>query len=235
MTPKIKPRTGGNRPEVSKKNSLISVKNLDVKVGKVKDSLCFAAVYQDRDPRAANAPRVVPNDASPVTIGNLVLGYWHQPKNPSRLPKSWKMVMVKQRYNELARIVKYRRAYDLDPGPPIGWAVVLADLEAAFGREVNVASVRDLCRRLKLPLIDDDVVAGVAHTAEMARRVWTSYRPITAASVGALLLVTTVEREECQLKRIDAIDEPSDARRRRLSKERMKRKRERDKALRAHT
>lgn len=233
MAAKRKPRVGGNQREAHFQNSSSNIEEIAKRAGKVKDSRPFAAVYTADDSRASNVARVVPETAAIRTVGQAVLGYWHQPNSSHRLPKSWKLVMAKQRYNELARVVKYRHIYALDLGPPIGWAVVLADLEAAFGREVNVGSIDDLCRRLRLPLIDPDIVAGVAHTAERARRVWTDYRPINAASVGSLIALTSLERDECKIRRIDAADESSAERNRRLSRERMRRKRFRE-MLRAH-
>jgi hypothetical protein len=134
--------------------------------------------------------------------------------------------------NELQRIVRYRRTYGLDAGPPIGWCVVLADLAAALKQEVNVLSVDSLCRRIGLPNIDPAIIAGVAHHAEPARRVWAQYRILGAEATGNLIELTSVERDECKIKRIDAADEPAHERRRRLARERQKRFKARGKSQR---
>ncbi|WP_202306166.1 hypothetical protein [Mesorhizobium sp. L-8-10] len=173
----------------------------------------------EKDPRAKNVAKVVPTTAKKRMLGAVVLGYT---KEPGRLrkPLSWSTVTVMQRKNELARLVQYRLHNGLDAGPPIGWAAVLANLSATLGDEVTVDSVADLCRRIGLPEIDAAIVAGLARDPEKARRVWTKYELLDAASTGALIEMTSVEREELEIKRIDAWDETADDRRRRLTRER---------------
>lgn len=228
MAAKGKPRIGGNQCEADNQNSQVDNAKIDQKPRKSKVSHPFAAVYADNDPRAKNLARAIPPDAQLEMLGSSVAGYWKDPRGKLRLPKSWTTVMTLQRLNELQRVVRYRRAYGLDAGPPIGWCVVLADLAAALKQEVNVTSVDDLCRRIGLPTIDPAVVAGVAHHAEPARRVWTQYRLLSAEAAGNLIELTSIEREECEIKRIDAADEPAHERKRRLAKERQRKKRERN-------
>lgn len=223
MASKGKPRIGGNQCEADNQNSQVDNAKIDEKPHKSTVSHPFAAVYTDNDPRAKNLARTIPPDAQLEMLGSSVAGYWKDPRGKLRLPKSWTTVMTLQRLNELQRVVRYRRAYRLDAGPPIGWCVVLADLAAALKQEVNVTSVDNLCRRIGLPTIDPAVVAGVAHHAEPARRVWTQYRLLSAEAAGNLIELTSVEREECEIKRIDAADEPSHERKRRLARARQKR------------
>lgn len=185
----------------------------------------FAAVFDETDPRSLGAARAVPERADKVTSGASVLGYW---KEPGRLHKQlpWSVVVARQRFNELARLVSYRQFYGLDMGPPSCWAIVLANLAACIGDEVDVHSVSDLCRRLKLVEIDPDIVAGVCRDSEKARRVWSGYDLQSASAVGAMIQLTAAEREDCQIKRIDSWDERKDERRRRLARERKRRQRE---------
>jgi hypothetical protein len=186
----------------------------------------YAAVYDEDDPRAANSARVVPSHADKELVGTAILGYWKKSTN-LRKALTWPQVIAWQRYNELGRLTAYRHKHGLDMGPPIGWASVLANLSAALGDEVTITSLSDLCRRLNLPEIDPDIVAGIARDVEKARRVWNTYELLPAAAVGALIQLTAPEREECSIKRIDAWEESSADRKRRLTRERVARHRER--------
>ncbi|MER8455836.1 hypothetical protein NKH24_06815 [Mesorhizobium sp. M1300] len=161
-----------------------------------------------------------------LKIGDAILGHWTTPEG-FRRPLTWRQVMAWQRLNELARLSHYRAKHGLDAGPAIGWANVLANLSACLGEEVGNSSVEDLCRRMSLNKIDPDIVAGVTRDVEKARRVWSTYELLGAASTGALIHLTALERADLRIQRIDAWEEPAADRKRRLARERQRRKRQR--------
>lgn len=122
-----------------------------------------------------------------------------------------------QRFNELARLVTYRRRYALDLGPATGWALVLSNLIECLGATADCYSVDQIRRRLRLPAIDLDIIAACCSPAEG--------RLMPQATVGDLLEVTSLERQDCRLLRIEACDEPQADRKRRLARERQQRRR----------
>lgn len=122
-----------------------------------------------------------------------------------------------QRFNELARLVTYRRQYGLDLGPATGWALVLSNLVECLGTTADCYSVDQIRRRLRLPAIDLDIIAACCSPAEG--------RLMPQATVGDLLEVSSCERQDCCLLRIEACDEPQVDRKRRLARERQQRRR----------
>lgn len=180
-----------------------------------KDFRPSAAVLSETDPRAANLARVVPTDAKITRIGGAIIGY--RKASPEKVLPRPSSVAAGQRFNELARLLAYRRRHGLALGPIIGWAFVLVDLVAAFGGQVDVQTVGDMARRIGGLDLDLDIVAGIASSKRL--------HMLDAAQTAAFLEVTSVEREDCGLCRIDAWDEPATERRRRLARDRQKRRR----------
>jgi len=129
--------------------------------------------------------------------------------------RPWLKITAGQRFNELGRLVAYRREYGLAMGPASGWAIVLANLSECLGVTSDCQTVDELRRRLRLPALDPDVVAPACKPADG--------KLLNQAYVGALLEVTSVEREDLRLLRIEAYDEPAADRRRRLDRERKRR------------
>ncbi len=122
-----------------------------------------------------------------------------------------------QRFNELARLVAYRRRYGLDLGSATGWALVLSNLTECLGVTADCYAVDQIRRRLRLPAIDFDVIAACCSPAEG--------RLMPQQTVGELLEVSSCERQDCRLLRIEACDEPQADRKRRLARERQQRRR----------
>lgn len=122
-----------------------------------------------------------------------------------------------QRFNELARLVTYRRQHGLDIGPVTGWALVLSNLTECLGSTADCYSVDKIRRRLRLPAINLDIIAACCYPAEG--------RLMPQATVGDLLEVTSCERKDCRLLRIEACDESQADRKRRLARERQQRRR----------
>ncbi len=175
-----------------------------------------AAVFDESDPRAYSAARVVPATARKVMVGGATFGYLKSDRS-SMDRSSWRYVVARQRCNELARLALYRLENGLDLGPPVAWALVLANLAVCLGQASDVTAIAALCRRLQLPQLDEDISAAACHNA--------GTELMKAAHAGALLQVTTVERDDCRLLRIDAWDESADDRQRRLARERQRRRR----------
>lgn len=127
----------------------------------------------------------------------------------------WLKITAAQRYNELGRLIEYRHMHGLDMGPASGWALVLANLCECLGVTSDCQTVGELCRRLRLPAIDPDIIAPACMPAEG--------RLLDQAYVGALVEVTACERQDLRLLRIEAYDECAADRRRRLDRERKRR------------
>jgi len=168
----------------------------------------FAAVFEEPDPRAATVARVIPADARTLKVGNALLGY--RKAGPKR--KTWGQVMAGQRFNELARLSTYRHRHGLALGASDAWARVLVNLALALAGSADVQTVSAIARRVRAPKLDLDLVAALCVV---------SFRGLMPASdIGEELEVTSCERTDCRLFRIDAIDECQADRRRRLDRER---------------
>lgn len=133
-----------------------------------------------------------------------------------------------QRRNELARIVALCARDNLDMGPCLGWAHVVANL-AAFGfGGLDARTFFDACRRIGLPsgFIDPDVVGSiVTTTAHAAEARGARFRLMSAREAGALIQLTSATREEADCRTLDACDEAAEDRQRRLNREKLARRR----------
>lgn len=132
---------------------------------------------------------------------------------------------VRQRLNSLSKISKYRREHGLELGQDGDWSIAIANVVAAMGQEVTVLSVAALRARLGLPEIDAERLSSQIADVELMRRVSFGYPLRTPAQIGALLGVSSVEREEARVIDIDAVDENATQRRQRLDRERRRAKR----------
>lgn len=157
--------------------------------------------------------------------GGVVLGEWRTSATPSKPQMPALVRQARQRRNSLSRLVKYRIENGLALGPAIAWAAVLGNTLAALRTEVTVTAVAALAARLGLPPIDPELISASIADVEQTRRVWSDYRLRTPAQVGAMLEVTSIERQECNLRDIDAADEAASDRKRRLARERQARRR----------
>jgi len=117
----------------------------------------------------------------------------------------------------LGRYVLISRNLGLDYGPEHGWAEVLANLACLLGGGCDMYTVRELVRRVGLEPIDDrilaDPVVNAAHAKETLGR---KFELMSAFAVGERIELTSAMREICKIRNIDATDEPSDERQRRL-------------------
>lgn len=161
-------------------------------------------------------------------IDNPATGYNAEPSRKfKRL--TWTQVVAYQRRNELHRLVSYRAKHGIDMGPPHGWAKLVANLVAALGEPVTAESVAQMWKWIAggLNEIDKDIVDLNARDTELARKAWNRYQLLPAREAGAAILLTEIERADCEILRIDASTEPSADRTRRLARERKRRERER--------
>jgi hypothetical protein len=172
---------------------------------------------------------VVPVDARKLKVGKALVGYFIDPARLDRskpgVRPSWTEMTALQRLNELGRLATYRKAHGLSIGNADAWASVLADIAAALGKEVDIVSVRELCRRIGLLDIDPGKVLAAVHGRETARRVWRGYPIMSPEAAGAAVELTAAERQELGIRRLDAWDEAADERRRRLRREQKARRR----------
>lgn len=121
------------------------------------------------------------------------------------------------RYNDLGRLASYRRRQGLELGTEAAWAAVLANLTECFGATADAYSINALARRLGLPAIDYDVAAAACRSADGVI--------MPAFVAGKLLQVLSCERTAAVIRSLEAIDEPADARKRRLNRARQQKRR----------
>lgn len=121
------------------------------------------------------------------------------------------------RFNDLGRLIAYRRRYGLNVGSEFSWAVVLANLSEALGTTADVYAIHDLGRRLGLPEIDPDIAAAACRSGDGLL--------LSAVVVGEFLEVSSCERTDARLRNIEAVDESAVDRKRRIARERQRRRR----------
>lgn len=157
-----------------------------------------------------------------VRFGRAILGEWRSGATSRKPAMLASERQARQRRNSLSRLVKYRVENGLALGSAAAWAHVLGNTLAALRQEVTTDAVAALAARLGLPPIDAETISGATADIESTRRVWHGYRLRTAGQVGSMLELTSVEREECRITDISAVDESPGDRRRRLDRERKK-------------
>ena len=123
--------------------------------------------------------------------------------------------------NELAWLVKHRNAFG---GPSISdtaWCVVLADLQVFLFGPVDFDTVDALRRNLGVwPLDAEAMTRAVRDASSASQALGAGFNLPSPDKVGALLRVSTDERDTLLLRAIGAEDETAAARRRRLRRER---------------
>jgi hypothetical protein len=121
------------------------------------------------------------------------------------------------RYNDLGRLIYYRRRHSLSIGPEHGWAAVLANVVECLGQTVDVHAINEFGRRLGLPQIDADIAASACRSAGGIL--------MSAVVAGEFLEVTSCERTDAKIRGLEAVDESAHERKRRISRERQRRRR----------
>lgn len=179
-----------------------------------------AAVLPDT-PENRDVARVVPIGATVLKQGETVIGYSHAPKRRERTP-GWKMNAFHRR-GDLQRLALYRRAEKLAMGPDLGWAFVIGNMCRVLFDHVTAAMIQEEadkigCGALDAPAIDSAV-------QEIMGKAWGRYVLWSADKAGAAVQMTSVERDESGVTKMEAFDETVEARKKRQNKERMRRRR----------
>lgn len=118
------------------------------------------------------------------------------------------------RHNDLGRLVSYRRRHGFEIGTEAAWAAVIANLAECSGVTADAYVINEFARRLRLPPIDYDVAAAACRSADGLL--------MPSHVAGKLLEVSSCERTAAIIRSLEAIDEPADERKRRLSRERQR-------------
>lgn len=184
-----------------------------------------AAVVPDT-PENRDVARVVPADATALKVGGAVIGYTRLAPRWERTP-GWKMNAYHRR-GDLQKLATYRQANGLAMGPDMGWAFVIGNLCRVLFDHVTARMIQDEaesigCGALDAPAIDSAV-------QEIMGKAWGRYKLWSAEQAGAAVQMTSVEREESGVTKIEAFDESGADRRKRQNKERMQRRRAADAA-----
>lgn len=158
-------------------------------------------------------------------------------------------VRVRERLNELRRLVRYRHNNILAIGMPGAWAWVVSDLALAKrGLQATLDAdqvesgdypdifiegtvIREQVKRDIIGLFWRIGLGPMVEEIDDSPLIWPrddrrSTEILPASIVAAVLEVTSVERAECQLRTIDAVDEDDIDRRRRANREREKARRQ---------
>jgi|GEM_PF-3059216 len=138
-----------------------------------------------------------------------------------------------QRRSDLNRLLHYRRKNGFAFGPEIGWVEVIANLVRVLNGTVTTEVVHEEAKRLGLGKIDQHLVADVV--ADISARAWGKYKLFSPRLAGAKLQVTSVERDEAGIIKLDAVDETKEERRRRVDRERKAEKRAAEATLRTQS
>lgn len=179
-----------------------------------------AAVLLDT-PENRDVARVVPRGATLLKAGDAVLGYSQPARRRERMP-GWKMNAY-HRAGDLQRLAMYRRANGLAMGPDIGWAFVIGNMCRVLYDHVTAAMIQEQagkigCGALDAPAIDSAV-------QEIMGKAWGRYALWGADKAGVAVQMTSVEREESGVTKMEACDETGGDRRKRENREQMRRRR----------
>lgn len=128
-----------------------------------------------------------------------------------------------QRRKDLSRLSYYRRKHGFSIGPEIGWVECIANMVRVRDGLVDSGGVQKEAKLLGLEKLDSGLVADVVK--DISAKAWGKYPLYTTRMAGNKLEVTSVEREEAGILKIDAVDEPRKERQRRLDRERKAEKR----------
>lgn len=137
---------------------------------------------------------------------------------------------ARQRMRDLERLASRRRRKGPSLGPEQAWAYVVGNLVRVEENQITADLINSRVKALGLPPLPSVIVSVVVR--EIGQKVWGSYKLYSPAEAGAMLGLTTAERTDAGIVKMDAIDEPAHARRRRLDRERKAEKRAAQAALR---
>lgn len=179
-----------------------------------------AAVVPDT-PEHRDVARVVPADASILKVGEAVLGYSRPARRRERMP-GWKMNAFHRR-GDLQKLAMYRRQLGLAMGPDIGWAFVLGNLCRVLFDHVTAPMIQEEALNVGCGALDAPAVQSAVQ--EIMGKAWGRYKLWDADQAGAAVQMTSVEREESGVTKIEAIDESGTDRRKRQNREQMARRR----------
>lgn len=150
-------------------------------------------------------------------------------KSKRSKPEPWQM-NASQRRKELAILARYRIQNRLGLGEDAGWAHVIGNMIRVLFGQVSAETIHAEATAIGLPPLCADAVNDVAE--QIGGRAWGRPKLYSPAHAGSLLSLTSVERGEAGIQKIEAADETIDERKRRLDRERKARKRAANAALR---
>lgn len=165
--------------------------------------------------------RVVPADADVLKVGDAVVGYTRAITRRERTP-GWKMNAYHRR-GDLQRLAMYRRDQRLAMGPDIGWAFVIGNMCRVLFDHVTAQMIQDEAESIGCGALDAPAVDSAVQ--EIMGKAWGRYALWGADKAGVAVQMTSVEREESGVTKIEACDETAEDRKKRQNKERMRRKR----------
>lgn len=139
-----------------------------------------------------------------------------------RKPEPW-LMNAHQRRRELVTLARYRVENGLGLGLDAGWAHVIGNTLRVIEGQVTEQRVVDEATLYGLPPMSQATIEDVVR--QLAGRYWAGPKLYSPAHAGSLLSLTSVEREESGVQKLEAIDEPADDRRRRLDRDRKREKR----------
>lgn len=139
------------------------------------------------------------------------------------------MMNAYQRRTELQQLAQYRHAHDLAMGNEAGWASAVGNMLRVLHGNLTVEMLTDEWGAYGVPALAPGIVAdAVKH---ISGRAWGAPELYAPDYVGSMLELTSIERAEAGISKIDAADEPGNIRRKRLDKERKAHKRAAEAAL----
>lgn len=150
-----------------------------------------------------------------------------KPRRPK--PEPWQM-NASQRRKELAMLARYRTRNHLGLGEDAGWAHVIGNMLRVLMGQVTPESIQAEAQAYGLPPLSTDAVNDVAE--QIGGRAWGRPKLYKPAHAGSLLSLTSVERSEAGIHKIEASDETIEERKRRLDRARKARQRAAKAALR---
>lgn len=134
-----------------------------------------------------------------------------------------------QRRTELQALARYRYRNGLAMGSDAGWANAVGNMCRVLRGHLTVEMLLEEWGAYGVPALAQEVVEdAVKH---LAGKAWGSPPLFAPAHVGSLLELTSAERSEAGITKIDACDENKAERRRRTDRERKASKRAAQAAL----
>lgn len=186
-----------------------------------------AAVFHESDPRSAGAARVVPPGAKIKKIGNLVLGYEHNPHHAEREAPGggWTRIAALGTRKRMRSLAALRRDNGHYLGNLAGWAEAVALIATIIDDDASHGAIYRHCRYIGLK-IADEVLEPIGRKVAAAHAAGAVV--VNSRILGELLELTIIERDELGIRTIDSCEETADEREKRLARERSsKRRRER--------